>query len=109
MINGYTSINITKLDVLDELEEIKVGVGYKLNGASISTFPANLEDVANLEVEYETFKGWTTDTTKCSSWNDLPANAKNYLARISALLKVPITWVGTGPKRENMIANPQFH
>ena len=108
MINGYTSINITKLDVLDQLEEIQIAVGYKLHGEKLQSMPANLEDLSQVEVEYETLKGWKSDTTQCKQWKDLPPEAKAYLDRISQILGLPVTWVGTGPTRENMLLNPNY-
>lgn len=108
MLNNYSSLNITKLDVLDELSEIKIGVGYQLKGAEYRSMPANLENLSEIEVIYETLQGWQSDTTACRTWNELPANAKRYLERVSTLLKVPVSWVGTGPSREQMLLNPSF-
>jgi adenylosuccinate synthase len=109
MINNYTSINITKLDILDELPEIWLGVGYKLNGVSLKSMPSSLEDLSKIEVEYEKLPGWKTDTSKCTNWSDLPQQAKSYINRVSSILGIPVTWVGTGPKRENMLANPDYN
>ena len=109
MVNGYNSLNITKLDVLDEFEEIKIGVGYRIDGEEIMSMPANLEDFSKVEVVYETLPGWKTDTTECVSWASLPSEAKAYMERISKFLGVPVSWVGTGPKRENMLPNPHYN
>ncbi|KAI5963525.1 ADE12 [Candida pseudojiufengensis] len=103
LINGYTSLNITKLDVLDKFKEIEVAVAYKLNGKEITYFPADLIDVANVEVIYKKFPGWETDITKIKKYEELPENAKNYLKFIEDYLNVPIQWVGTGPGRESML------
>lgn len=103
LINGYTSLNITKLDVLDKFKEIKVGVAYKLNGKELKSFPEDLIDLANVEVVYETLPGWETDITKIKSYEDLPENAKKYLDYIENYLQVPIQWVGTGPARDSML------
>jgi adenylosuccinate synthase len=108
MINNYTSINITKLDVLDELEEIQIGVGYSLNGQKLNSIPASLEDLGKVKVDYLKMPGWRSDTTKVLRWQDLPPQAKAYLSKISELTGVPITWVGTGPNRENMLKNPDY-
>lgn len=99
LINGYTSLNITKLDVLDKFKEIKVGVAYKLNGKELKSFPEDLIDLANVEVVYETLPGWETDITKIKSYEDLPENAKKYLDYIENYLQVPIQWVGTGDRK----------
>lgn len=72
MINGYHSINLTKLDILDELEEIKVGVEYKLNGRQIDSIPGNLEDFEKVEIKYETLKGWKKDISKITKAENLP-------------------------------------
>lgn len=64
MINGYHSLNITKLDILDELSEIKVGVEYKLNGKVLDSLPGTLEDFEKVEIKYETLKGWKKDISK---------------------------------------------
>jgi adenylosuccinate synthase len=108
MINNYSSINITKLDVLDELDEIKIAVGYNLNGKPLPSMPSNLEVLAQVEPEYITMPGWKTDTTQITEYNNLPIQAKDYLATIEELADVPISWVGTGPGRENMLLNPLY-
>uniref|UniRef100_A0A7N6B3E2 Adenylosuccinate synthetase n=1 Tax=Anabas testudineus TaxID=64144 RepID=A0A7N6B3E2_ANATE len=103
MINGFTAIALTKLDILDVLDEIKVGVAYKLNGKRIPHFPANMDILHKVEVEYETFPGWKTDTSAARKWNDLPAKAQNYIRFIENHIGVPIKWVGVGKSRECMI------
>lgn len=102
-INGYTSLNITKLDVLDKFKEIEVGVAYKLNGKELPSFPEDLIDLAKVEVVYKKFPGWEQDITGITKYEDLPENAKNYLKFIEEYLGVPIQWVGTGPARESML------
>ena len=64
MINGYSSLNLTKLDILDDFDEIKVGVGYKLDGKLLDSIPGSLEDFGKVEVVYETLKGWKKDITQ---------------------------------------------
>uniref|UniRef100_A0A8C6PU82 Adenylosuccinate synthetase n=1 Tax=Nothobranchius furzeri TaxID=105023 RepID=A0A8C6PU82_NOTFU len=103
MINGFTAIALTKLDILDVLDEIKVGIAYKLNGKRIPHFPANMDILHKVEVEYETFPGWKTDTSTARKWNDLPAKAQNYIRFIENHIGVPIKWVGVGKSRECMI------
>lgn len=102
-INGYTSLNITKLDVLDKFKEIEVGVAYKLNGTELPSFPEDLIDLAKVEVVYKKFPGWEQDITGIKKYEDLPENAKTYLKFIEDYLNVPIQWVGTGPARESML------
>ncbi|EGW32323.1 uncharacterized protein SPAPADRAFT_61399 [Spathaspora passalidarum NRRL Y-27907] len=103
MINGYTSLNITKLDVLDTFKTIDVGVAYKLDGKVLEGFPEDLLELARVEVEYKTFPGWETDITQIKKYEDLPENAKKYLAFIEEYLETPIQWVGTGPARDSML------
>ncbi|CEP25133.1 unnamed protein product [Cyberlindnera jadinii] len=106
MINGYTSLNITKLDVLDTFKEIQVGVAYTLNGKTLSSFPEDLIDLGKVEVVYETLPGWNQDITKIKSYDELPENAKKYLEFIEKFVEVPVEWVGTGPGRESMLHKP---
>uniref|UniRef100_A0A8C1UHJ7 Adenylosuccinate synthetase n=1 Tax=Cyprinus carpio TaxID=7962 RepID=A0A8C1UHJ7_CYPCA len=94
---------LTKLDILDVLEEIKVGVAYKINGKRIPYFPANMEVLQKVEVEYETFSGWKTDTSAVRKWSDLPPKAQNYIRFVENHIGVPIKWVGVGKSRECMI------
>lgn len=103
MINGYTSLNITKLDILDEFKEIKVGVEYKLNGKTIESLPGSLEDFSKVEVLYQTLKGWNKDITKVTKPEDLPKEAVEYIRFIEKHLGVPVSWVGTGPADEAMV------
>lgn len=103
MVNGYTAICITKLDILDDLPEIKVAVGYKLNGISLSNFPGSISDLAQVEVEWQTFPGWQTNTEKVRNFNELPKNAQSYIKFIEDDLKVPIKYVGVGKGRESII------
>ena len=88
LINGYTSLNITKLDVLDKFKEIEVGVAYKLNGKELPSFPEDLIDLAKVEVVYKKFPGWEQDITGIKKYEDLPENAKNYLKFIEDYLQV---------------------
>lgn len=102
-VNDYTSINLTKLDVLDDFSEIKFATAYKVGGQVIDYFPANLHILAAVEVIYETLPGWKTPTTKIKIYQDLPDNAKKYIERIERFIGVPIKYIGTGPDREDMI------
>ena len=102
-INGYTSLNITKLDVLDTFKEIKVGVSYTYKGKKLESFPEDLNVLKNVEVDYVTLPGWEQDITGIKKYSDLPENAQKYLKFIEDFLEVPIEWVGTGPARESML------
>ncbi|CAD8055878.1 unnamed protein product [Paramecium sonneborni] len=102
-INGHSSINLTKLDILTGLEEIKIGVNYLLNGKVIDYIPAQLEDLAQVQVEYMTLKGWKQDISDCKIFSDLPIEAQNYVKKIEELLGIPVSWIGNGPQREKII------
>ncbi|KIJ23989.1 hypothetical protein M422DRAFT_275325 [Sphaerobolus stellatus SS14] len=104
LINGYDALNITKLDVLDQLREIKIAVAYKLDGKELAGFPADLEVLSRVTVEYVTLPGWKTSIENVTSMQELPKEARDYLAFIEDFLKVKIEWVGVGPGRESMIS-----
>jgi adenylosuccinate synthase len=99
----YDSLNLTKLDVLDDLDEIKIGVAYKHNGSLLESFPADLNILGEVEVVYETVPGWKKDITKCRYFGELPEKAQNYVKRIEDILGVKIEFIGVGAGREAMI------
>lgn len=105
MINGYNSINITKLDVLDDLEEVKIGVAYKIGDRLLrqGEMPSTLDELAKVRVVYETMPGWKTSLAKCRRFEDLPFQAQNYINRIEELVEVPISWIGVGAARDDMV------
>jgi adenylosuccinate synthase len=102
-INTYTVLNLTKLDVLDDFEEIRVATAYKVDGVEVSDFPADLDELEKAEMVYKTFPGWQTKTTGVNRWEDLPERAKEYVDFIEKEVGVRIRWIGTGPRREDMI------
>lgn len=85
----YTSICLTKLDILDTLPKIRIGVGYRLNGKEIDYFPSSTSDLAKVEVVYETLDGWQSTTEGVRSLEKLPPNAKKYIQLIEDHLGVP--------------------
>jgi len=103
IINGISGLCITKLDVLDTLAEIKVCVGYKLNGQDIDILPLDADDIVACEPVWETFPGWEGSTFGVTQWDQLPANARAYLKRVEQLIGAPIDMVSTGPDREHTI------
>lgn len=105
LINGYSSINITKLDILNTLKEIQIGTHYKVEGRILEfgEMPCTLGDLEKVEVVYETLPGWESDISKCRSYGELPENATAYIDRIEELTKLPVSWVGVGPDREQML------
>ncbi|XP_076142353.1 adenylosuccinate synthetase isozyme 2 [Alosa pseudoharengus] len=103
MINGFTALALTKLDILDVLAEIKVGVAYKVDGEDIPHFPANQEVLHRVEVQYETLPGWNSDTSAVRTFEELPENAQKYVRYVEEHLGVPVKWIGVGKARESMI------
>jgi len=99
-LNDFTSLMITKLDILDGFKEIKVAVGYSIDGVKLASNPASIETYDKIEVEYKTFAGWETPIVDVREFDDLPANAKVYLKFIEDFLNVKIQWVGVGPARD---------
>jgi len=102
-INGYAAIALTKLDILDTLEEVKIGVAYTLDGSTLKAFPSSLDRLSRVEVVYKTLPGWQTSTEGCRRFEDLPAAARAYIKAIEDLLHVPVRWVGVGASRDAMI------
>jgi adenylosuccinate synthase len=103
IINGISGLCITKLDVLDGLQEINVCVGYELNGRRIDILPLDADDIVACKPVYETFPGWTDSTVGVTEWDKLPLNARRYLERVQQLIGAPIDMVSTGPDREQTI------
>jgi adenylosuccinate synthase len=101
-LNGLTGIAITKLDVLDSFEEIKICTAYSKDGVTTTEMPDTF-DLGNVKPVYEEWDGWRQSSTKARKWDDLPRNAQAYLRRIEELVTVPIKYVSVGPQRENMI------
>ncbi len=105
MINGFTELCITKLDVLSGLSEIKVCTGYRYNGKLSRRFPSEAETLTSVEPVYESFEGWSEDISDVKRVADLPATAVTYLRFLSEYLNVPINTVSTGPKRVETIVS----
>jgi adenylosuccinate synthase len=100
MINGITSVALTKLDVLSGFDEIKVCIGYELNGKKLKTFPTNVDRLSIVTPVYVTLEGWNTDITNCERYEDLPVKTKDYLDFISEQSGIKIDIVSVGPKRK---------
>jgi adenylosuccinate synthase len=103
IINGITGLCLTKLDVLDGLSEIKMCVGYQLNGQLLDILPLDADEIEACTPVFETFPGWTETTFGATSWDALPANARAYLKRVEEVIGAPIDMVSTGPDREHTI------
>jgi adenylosuccinate synthase len=102
-VSGVTGIALTKLDVLDGLEEIRICTGYRLHGKTLSYFPAHSADQAAVEPVYESIEGWQQSTAGARSWADLPAQAIKYIRRVEELIHCPVALVSTSPEREDTI------
>ncbi|XP_057547849.1 adenylosuccinate synthetase 2, chloroplastic-like [Amaranthus tricolor] len=103
-INGFSSLNLTKLDVLSDLPEIQLGVAYKdVDGTPIKSFPGDLRVLERLKVEYEFLPGWQTDISSVRNYADLPLAARRYVERIEELVGVPVHYIGVGPGRDALI------
>ena len=102
-LSGVTELCLTKLDVLSGLNEIQVCVGYKLNGKDVTYADVDAYGLGKVECVYQTFKGWNEDISKAKSFEELPANAKNYVKMIEDTAGVPVKWIGVGPERDATI------
>jgi len=102
-LDGVTGLCVTKLDVLDRVEEIKICVGYLLDGKRIDAPPSDAEALARCEPVYESMPGWMQSTVGVSKLADLPANARAYLKRIEALTETPVDLISTGAERDDII------
>ena len=103
MLNGVDSLALTKLDVLDEIEEIKVCTGYRIGDQELTDFPSRLSHLAEAEPVYRTVPGWQTPTVGCLELSDLPAAARDYIALLEEEVGVSVGMVSTGPRREETI------
>lgn len=103
MINGIERVAITKLDVLSNMDEIKVCIGYEIDGKRLETFPTTTSQLEKIVPIYETLPGWKTDITDIRSYDDLPTEAKNYLSFIAEHSGFEISIISVGPKRDQTI------
>src|SRR5258706_2618008 len=102
-INGISGLCVTKLDVLDGVETLQLGVGYRLDNELIDILPSGADALAGCEPIYEEIPGWTQSTVGITRYEDLPANARNYLKRIEQACGVPVDMISTGPDRNETI------
>ncbi|CCT64198.1 probable ADE12-adenylosuccinate synthetase [Fusarium fujikuroi IMI 58289] len=102
-INYYDSLNLTKLDVLDTFETIKIAIAYKIDGEELDSYPADLDILNRAEVVYHEMPGWQKPTTNARTYYDLPRAARDYIEYIEKFVGVKIKYIGTGPDREAMV------
>jgi adenylosuccinate synthase len=102
-VSGVTGIALTKLDVLDPLPELKICVGYELDGQRLDRLPAGMNQQARVKPIYETLPGWRASTAGKRRWADLPAEAIKYVKRVEELIECPVTLLSTSPERDDTI------
>ncbi|CEP01488.1 unnamed protein product (mitochondrion) [Plasmodiophora brassicae] len=109
ILNGYDTVCITKLDVLCGLDEIKIGLKYLIDGVVLpkGRMPSTIAELAKVTVQYETLPGWKTSISSARKFADLPENAQRYVRRVEELISVPISTIGVGPSREDMVVVSQ--
>jgi adenylosuccinate synthase len=101
--SGVSGIALTKLDVLDGFDELKICTGYDLDGAHLDYLPTAADQQARVTPIYETMKGWSESTAGARSWADLPAEAVKYVRRVEELIQCPVAMLSTSPEREDTI------
>jgi adenylosuccinate synthase len=102
-INGVSGLCVTKLDVMDCMETVRIGVGYKIDGQFSDILPVGAESLAGCEPVYEDMPGWSVSTVGVKRYEDLPLEARNYLKRIAEICEIPVDMVSTGPDRDETI------
>ena len=102
-VGGITGIALTKIDVLDGFDEVRICTGYRLRGETLDYFPSHAADQMAVEPLYEVMEGWHESTAGARSWADLPAQAIKYIRRVEELIRCPVALVSTSPEREDTI------
>ena len=102
-VSGVSGIALTKIDVLDGFDTVKICVGYKMDGREYDYLPPHSADQAKVEPVYEEMEGWQDSTAGARSWADLPARAIKYVRRVEELIQCPVALVSTSPQREDTI------
>lgn len=103
ILSGIDYMAVTRLDILDSFDEIKMCVAYKYKGEILNEIPASLKVLAEVEPVYETFPGWKCDISKVRKYEDLPENAKKYLTRMAEVTGIDLGIVSVGPNRDETI------
>ena len=105
MLNGFTEITLTKLDILDHFENIKICTGYQFNGEQTNQMSRVIADLEDVKPVYKSFNGWQETTTGLVSYSDLPEKTQEYIQFISDFIGVPVKIISTGPGRDEIIHN----
>ena len=103
LVNGFHSIALTRLDILDELDEVSVCMAYELDGRRIDYFPSDVEELARCTPVYEALPGWKAPTGIAQEWKDLPRAAQSYVRLIEDSIGVPAGLIGVGQEREKTL------
>jgi adenylosuccinate synthase len=103
MVNGINEIALTKLDVLDDFDEIKICVGYTINGKTVTSFPTDVPKLESAIPVYKTFKGWGEKISDVKKWKHLPKKCTAYVESIERLAGVPVSIVSVGARRDQTI------
>jgi adenylosuccinate synthase len=107
-INGFTGIALTRLDVLDTLDSVKICTGYKLNGSIIKDFPSDIDILAKCQPVYEELAGWRMPTSDIRQYRLLPSQARRYIRRLEDLLSCPVSIISVGANRDQSIMVKQI-
>lgn len=102
-INGYTSVVVTRLDVLDQMPQLKICTGYRLDGQTLDSFPASIPTLEKCQPIYEEMSGWETPTSDIRTFEELPANARKYLQKLEEIVSCPVSLISVGKSREQTI------
>jgi adenylosuccinate synthase len=102
-LNGATDIALSKFDILDGMDPVRICVGYRLDGVLLDAPPARIFDYDRVQPVYQELPGWNGPTSSASSVDELPASARAFVARIEELLGIPVTWIGVGPHRDQLL------
>ena len=108
-LNSLDHLAITRLDILDSFDELKICVGYTIDGKAVKGFPADLKKLAQCQPVYETMPGWKEDISGIREYDQLPAAARAYVERIAAVTGVPLGIVSVGPNRDQTIALDEMY
>ncbi|HUU42318.1 MAG TPA: adenylosuccinate synthetase, partial [Planctomycetota bacterium] len=106
-LNGFTSIAVTKIDVLGGLDTLKICTGYRIDGKTVTEFPSRAEVLAKVEPVYEEMPGWSEDLSSARRFEELPEAARNYVRRIEDIMSAPVEIVSVGPGRDQTLRNPR--
>jgi len=107
-INGITSIALSRVDTLGEIDKVKVCVGYEIDGETVTNYPASLDDIEKAKPIYEEFEGWSGDIGHVRDYDDLPQAAKTYIEFIEEQTGVPVGMIGVGPERSQCILRQKY-